>query len=92
MDFPNDGVFIAWALACISDDSKAVSWKAHWLTLRTNNANAGNPQPTTLVDWDTFTWEFLGKFTDPSKTQRMRRQLTDMKQTWLCRDYTMDFN
>jgi len=70
-DFPNDKVFIAWALACISDESKAVSWKAHWLTLRTNNTNAGNPQPATLLDWDTFAWEFLGKFMDPSKTQRM---------------------
>ena len=71
-DFPDDEVFIAWALACISDDSKAALWKVHWLTLRTNNANAGNPQPATLLDWDTFAREFLGKFTDPSETQWMR--------------------
>jgi len=48
-DFPNDKVFIAWALACISNNSKATSWKAHWLTLQTNNANAGNPQPAVTV-------------------------------------------
>jgi len=71
-DFPNDKVFIAWALAFISNNSKAASWKAHWLTLQTNNTNAGNPQLATLLDWDTFAQEFLGKFTDPSETQRMR--------------------
>jgi hypothetical protein len=32
-DFQDNKVFIAWALACITEDSKVASWKAHWLTL-----------------------------------------------------------
>ena len=79
-DFQNDEVLIAWALACIADDSKAASWKAHWLTLRTDNISAGRAQPITLTDWDTFAREFLGKFVDPSETQWMQRQLVDMRQ------------
>lgn len=53
-DFANDEIFIAWALACISDNSKAASWKAHWLTIQTDNISQGNPQPNTLTDWGAF--------------------------------------
>ncbi len=65
-DFLNDKVFIAWALACINNDSKAASWKAHCLMLHTENIGAGCAQPVTLADWDTFACKFLGKFTDLS--------------------------
>jgi len=85
-DFLNDEVFIAWALACIDDDSKAASWKAHWLTLHTENIGAGRAQPVTLAH------EFLGKFTDPSETQRMQRHLVEMRQKGSCRDHTQEFN
>jgi len=71
-DFQNDEVLIAWALACIADNSKAASWKAHWLTLQTDNISAGRAQPITLTDWDTFAHEFLGKFVDLSETQWMQ--------------------
>ena len=91
-DFQNNKVFIAWALACIDDDSKAASWKAHWLTLRTENIGAGHVQPATLADWDTFAHEFLGKFTDPSEMQRMQRHLVEMRQKGSCRDHTQEFN
>jgi len=91
-DFLNDEVFIAWALACINDDSKAASWKAHWLMLRTENIGAGCAQPVTLANWDTFAREFLGKFTDPSETQRMQRHLVEMRQKGSCRDHTQEFN
>ena len=91
-DFVNDEVFIAWALACISDDSKAASWKAHWLTVRTNNISAGDPQPVNLTQWDDFAREFLGKFLDPSETHRMQRRLMDIKQKTSCRDHTQEFN
>ncbi len=91
-DFLNDEVFIAWALACINDDSKAASWKAHWLTLRMENIGAGRAQPVTLANWDTFACEFLGKFTNPSETQRMQRHLVEMRQKGLCRDHTQEFN
>ena len=79
-NFQNDEVFITWALVCIDDDSKAALWKAHWLTLRTENIAAGRVQPATLIDWDTFAHEFLGKFTNPSETQRMQRHLVEMRQ------------
>src|SRR5882757_5227597 len=67
-DFQSDEVFIAWALVCITDDSKAASWKAHWLTLRTENILLNHPQPVELSDWDIFAREFLGKFIDPFTT------------------------
>jgi len=91
-DFLNDEVFIAWALACINNDSKAASWKAHWLMLHTENIGAGRAQPVTLANWDTFAREFLGKFTDPSETQRMQRHLVEMRQKGSCRDHTQEFN
>jgi len=91
-DFQNDEVLIAWALACIDDDSKAASWKAHWLTLHMENISAGRAQPIALTDWDTFTREFLGKFVDPSETQRMQRHLVEMRQRTSCREHTQDFN
>src|SRR5258706_15621958 len=91
-DFLNDEVFIAWALACIDDDSKAASWKAHWLTLRTESIGAGRAQPVTLADWDTCVREFLGKFTNPSEMQRMQRHLVEMRQKGSCRDHTQEFN
>ena len=91
-DFQDNEVFIAWALACITDDSKAASWKAHWLTLRTENISAGRLQPITLTDWDAFAREFLGKFIDPSETQRMQRHLVEMRQKTSCRDHTQEFN
>ena len=77
-DFQDDKVFIAWALACITDNSKAASWKAHWLTLQTENILAGCLQPITLTDWDAFAREFLRKFINPLETQRMQRHLVEM--------------
>ena len=91
-DFQSDEVFIAWALACITDDSKAASWKAHWLTLRTENISLNRPQPVELSDWDVFAREFLGKFIDPSETQRMQRHLVEMRQKTSCQDHTQEFN
>jgi len=91
-DFQNDEVLIAWALACIANDSKAASWKAHWLTLRTDNISTGHAQLITLTDWGAFACEFLGKFVDLSETQRMQRQLVDMRQRTLCQDHTQEFN
>jgi len=91
-DFQNDEVLITWALACIDDDSKAASWKAHWLTLCTENISAGRVQPIALTDWDTFAREFLGKFVNPSKTQRMQQHLVEMRQRTSCREHTQDFN
>ena len=91
-DFGNDEIFIAWALACISDDSKAASWKAHWLTIRTDNLSQNAPQPQNLTDWDAFAREFLGKFQDPSETHQMQRRLMDIKQKTSCRDHTQEFN
>ena len=91
-DFHDDKVFIAWALACINNDSKAASWKAHWLTLCTENILAGRLQPITLTNWDAFAREFLRKFIDPLETQRMQRHLVEMQQKMLCRDHTQEFN
>jgi hypothetical protein len=91
-DFPGDEVFIAWALTCISDESKVASWKAHWLTLWMQNLNMGTPQPLTLTDWDTFSQEFLGKFLDPLEQQRKQRYLIEMRQKTSCQDHTQDFN
>jgi hypothetical protein len=91
-DFPRDKVFIMWALTCISNESKAASWKAHWLTLWTQNINAGTPQPLTLTDWDTFSREFLGKFLDPLEQQRKQQYLIEMRQKTSCQDHTQDFN
>jgi len=91
-DFQNDEVLIAWAIACITNDSKAASWKAHWLTLRTENISAGRAQPITLTDWDTFEQEFLGNFVDPSETQRMQRHLVEMRQKTSSRDHTREIN
>jgi len=80
------------AIACITNDSKAASWKAHWLTLRTENISAGRAQPITLTDWDTFEQEFLGNFVDPSETQRMQRHLVEMRQKTSSRDHTREIN
>jgi len=91
-DFQNNKVLIAWALACIDNNSKAASWKAHWLTLRTENISTGRAQPIALTDWDTFAWEFLGKFVDPSKTQWMQQHLVEMRQRTSCWEHTQDFN
>ena len=91
-NFPNDKVLIAWALACINDDSKAALWKAHWLTLQTENISAGHTQPVTLTNWDTFAHKFLGKFINPSETLRMQWHLVEMRQKTLCRDHTQEFN
>ena len=91
-NFPNDEVLIAWALVCINDDSKAALWKAHWLTLQTENIGAGCTQPVTLTNWDTFAHEFLGKFINLSKTQRMQWHLVEMRQKTSCRDHTQEFN
>jgi len=91
-DFQNNEVLITWALACIDNNSKAASWKAHWLTLHMENISAGCAQPIALTDWDTFAQEFLGKFVNPSKTQRMQRHLVEMRQRMSCREYTQEFN
>lgn len=91
-DFTNDEIFIAWVLACISDDSKVASWKAHWLTVRTDNISQGDPQPHNLTNWDAFTQEFLSKFLDPSETHQMQRRLMEIKQKTSCQDHTQEFN
>ena len=72
-DFTNDKIFITWALACISDESKATSWKAHWLTIHTQNISTGNPQPLILMVWDKFVTEFLGKFLNPAEAHCMQQ-------------------
>jgi hypothetical protein len=90
-DFPDDRIFIAWALACM--EGPAVNpWKTTWLNRRANLVAAGQQLPLELTDWGNFTREFQGKFLNPNEVENAGRALTALWQIRSAREFAQEFD